>query len=47
MGTVGVLLLAKQRGVIPLVRPHLDALIAAGIFIDLSLYNRACQIAGE
>ncbi len=47
MGTVGVLLLAKQRGLITLVRPQLDALIAASVFIDSSLYNLACQLAGE
>lgn len=46
-GTVGVLLAAKQRGFTPLIRPHLDALIAAGIFIDSLLYSQALQIAGE
>jgi hypothetical protein len=47
IGTVGVLLLAKQRGLITLVRPQLDALIAADVFLDSSLYNLACQLAGE
>jgi hypothetical protein len=46
-GTAGVLLAAKQQGLIPLVRPLLDALIAAGIFIGSALYNRTCQLAGE
>jgi len=46
-GMVGIVLAAKQKGIINLVRPQLDALIAAGIFIDSSLYNQACHIAGE
>ncbi len=46
-GTVGVLLVAKQQGLIPLVRPLLDALIAAGIYVDSHLYQRARQLAGE
>lgn len=46
-GMVGIVLAANQTGIINLVRPQLDALIAAGVFIDSSLYNQACQIAGE
>jgi hypothetical protein len=46
-GMVGVILAAKQSGIIPLVRPQLDALIAVGIFIDAKLYQQACQSVGE
>lgn len=46
-GMVGVLLAAKQTGIIPLVRPQLDALLAVGIFIDAKLYQQACQSVGE
>jgi predicted nucleic acid-binding protein len=44
---VGIVLVAKEQGVISLVRPHLDALNAAGVFLDSSLYQQACQRAGE
>ena len=46
-GMVGIVLAAKQKGLINLVRPQLDALIAVGVFIDSTLYNQACHIAGE
>jgi predicted nucleic acid-binding protein len=46
-GLVGVLLAAKQLGLFPFVRPYLNALIAAGIFIDPTLYRHALNLAGE
>ena len=46
-GMVGVVLAAKQTGIITLARPQLDALIAVGIFIDAKLYQQACQSVGE
>lgn len=46
-GMVGVVLAAKQAGIISLARPQLDALLAVGIFIDAKLYQQACQSVGE
>lgn len=46
-GMVGIVLAAKQKGLIHLARPQLDALIIAGVFIDSSLYQLALQLAGE
>jgi predicted nucleic acid-binding protein len=46
-GMVGVVLAAKQTGIISLARPQLDALIAVGIFIDTKLYQQACRSVGE
>jgi predicted nucleic acid-binding protein len=46
-GTVGVVLRAKQRGFIPLVRPVLDAMRLAGFRLSDLLYQQALQLAGE
>src|SRR5437867_3151466 len=46
-GTAGVLLAAKQRGIIPLVRPLLDALLAANVYLDATVYQAALHLAGE
>jgi predicted nucleic acid-binding protein len=47
-GVLGVLLVAKQRGVIPAIKPLLDALIAtAGYRVSERLYARALEAAGE
>jgi uncharacterized protein len=48
MGLLGVLLLAKQRGIIEHIRPLLDALRkTAGFWISGALYARALKEAGE
>jgi predicted nucleic acid-binding protein len=48
VGVVGVLLEAKTREAIQLVRPHLDALRQeAGFYIDASLYQRVLDLANE
>ncbi len=47
-GTVGVLLEAKSKGAVRLVRPHLDALRqTAGFYLSDSLYQLALRLAGE
>lgn len=46
-GTVGVLLLAKQRGLIPTVKEVLDELIANGARIGKLVYQDALAIANE
>jgi predicted nucleic acid-binding protein len=46
-GTVGVVLRAKQQGLVPLVRPVFDDLQAAGFWISGALLQQALQLAGE
>lgn len=46
-GTVGILLLAKRRGVIPAITPLLDQLGANGIHLSPRLYEDARRLAGE
>ena len=46
-GSLGVLLRAKERGLIPLIRPHLDALVLTEFFIGERLYRRLLAMAGE
>jgi predicted nucleic acid-binding protein len=46
-GTVGVVLLAKERGHIPLVKPVLDALLRAGFRLSVTTYQIALNQAGE
>lgn len=46
-GTVGILLVAKNRGLIPCVKPILDALIGQGTRISQSLYQEILAIAQE
>lgn len=47
IGSVGVLVLAKANGLIPAVRPRLDAIQAAGIFIGKALVEEALRLAEE
>lgn len=47
-GILGILVEAKGQGLIPAVKPLLDALInQAGFWIAEPLYNRVLQFAGE
>lgn len=47
VGTLGILQLAKSQNLIASVRPHLDALKAAGIRISPAIYHEALRRAGE
>jgi predicted nucleic acid-binding protein len=42
-GTIGVLIEAKGRDMIPSVRRELDLLIEAGMWIDEAFYHRILQ----
>jgi predicted nucleic acid-binding protein len=46
-GTVGVLVRAKRRGVLPAVRPALAAVRAAGLYLAADLETRALQLCQE
>lgn len=46
-GCVGLVLVAKQRGVIPLARPLIEALREAGMYLSASVIDRALTLVGE
>ena len=46
-GVLGILLLAKNQGLLMEIRPVLDDLIAVGFRLDASLYQRMITLAGE
>jgi predicted nucleic acid-binding protein len=46
-GTVGVIVIAKRRGVIPSIKPLLTNLMDAGFRIDSRLCTTALHLAGE
>lgn len=46
-GSAGVLLAAKQRGIITLVKPHLDQMVAQGRHIGPTVYEQVLRQAGE
>ena len=47
VGTIGILLSAKQRGLITLVKPLLDVLMQSGFRISDILYEQIIERAGE
>lgn len=47
MGTVGLLLAAKQEGLIPAIGPLLEQMLAHDYRLAAELVNRAKQMAGE
>lgn len=46
-GSIGILLEAKLQGIIPLIRPYLEQMIAQGRRIRSALYAQALSLAGE
>lgn len=46
-GSIGILLEAKLQGIIPLIRPYLEQMIAQGRRIGPALYAQALSLAGE
>ncbi|MEM9985972.1 MAG: DUF3368 domain-containing protein [Bacteroidota bacterium] len=47
IGSLGVLLRAKQAGLIPLVRPEMNHLIKCGFWIADKLYQKVLKLAKE
>ncbi|MDQ3253661.1 MAG: DUF3368 domain-containing protein [Acidobacteriota bacterium] len=47
IGTIGIILLAKDVGLTAAAKPLLDGLLNAGIYIDAALYERAMRLADE
>ena len=46
-GTLGIVLVAKQRGTIELARPVIEDMITAGLYISRKVLDRALQRVGE
>lgn len=46
-GSLGVLLLAKERGLLERIRPLLDQLQASEIYVDAGLIRKTLELAGE
>ena len=46
-GTLGLVLIAKKRGLIPAARPVLDALRDSGMYLSSAVLNRALALVGE
>jgi predicted nucleic acid-binding protein len=47
LGTIGLLLRGKRRGLIENIRPHIDALVESGIYIRQELIDAVLKEAGE
>jgi predicted nucleic acid-binding protein len=46
-GTLGLALLAKQRGIAPLAGPLVDELARAGLYLSKSVVRQALRLVGE
>jgi hypothetical protein len=46
-GTLGILVRAKHRGLVPNVKDDLDSLLQHGMWISARVYNATLQAAGE
>ena len=47
VGTLGILIKAKQKGLLPAIRPQIKALLQANFYITPALYQHALALAGE
>jgi uncharacterized protein len=47
IGTIGLLLAAKERGFLARIKPELDRLVEVRFFMDSELYERALRYAAE
>lgn len=47
VGSLGVLLIAKSHGLVPTLKPRLESIRAAGIYLGDALVNEALRLAGE
>jgi predicted nucleic acid-binding protein len=46
-GTLGLALLARQRGLVPLARPLVEELTRAGLYLSEPIVERALRLVGE
>jgi predicted nucleic acid-binding protein len=46
-GTLGIVLLAKKRGIIPKARPVIEGLIQSGMYLSVTVVDEALKRVGE
>ena len=46
-GTVGIILLAKQRGMVPAARPLMERIVRSGMYLSDRALNDALALVGE
>jgi predicted nucleic acid-binding protein len=46
-GTVGIILLAKQRGIIPTARPIMENMVRSGMYLSARTMNAALKLVNE
>ena len=46
-GTLGIIVLAKRRGIIPSVRGYIERLKEAGLWLSDELFDQVCRKSGE
>jgi predicted nucleic acid-binding protein len=46
-GTLGIIVLAKRRGIIPSIRRHLERLREVGLWLSDELIDQVCRKSGE
>ena len=46
-GTLGIIVLARRRGIIPSVREHLERLKTVGLWLSDELVDQVCRMSGE
>lgn len=46
-GTLGLVILAKQKGLFPFARPIIDRLLQAGLYLNPKIMNEALDFVGE
>jgi len=46
-GTLGLVLTAKQRGIIPAARPIIEQLLTKGMYLSSNVINQALALVGE
>jgi predicted nucleic acid-binding protein len=47
LGTLGVVLKAKRKGLLPAARPAIEKLLAAGMYLSPKILDRALALVGE
>ena len=47
VGTLGIVLMAKRRGAIPVARPVLEKLVARGMYLSAQIIEQALALVGE
>lgn len=47
VGTLGVLLLAKRKGLLPKVRPVMESMVREGMYVAAALARAVLSLAGE